>query len=168
MTPYRAFARETIVRSPISTHLPRILVAAAILGLVLAWHQAGAGEGLKVEQLWARASLAGVRNGIVYGRLADEGSTAVELVSASTSVADHVEFHEHSMNAGVMTMRQLDGIKVEPGQVVTLQPGGIHMMLIDLKRPLAAGQSFPLTLKLADGNTMTVAVSVLGPTATAP
>ena len=119
-------------------------------------------------QLWARASLAGVRNGIVYGQLADEGSATVELVSASTPVADHVEFHEHSMNAGVMTMRALDGIKVEPGQVVTLQPGGIHMMLIELKRPLAAGQSFPLTLRLADGNSMTVAVSVLGPTATAP
>jgi len=146
----------------------RIIFAAAILGLTLAWQQASAGEGLKVEQLWARASLAGVRNGIVYGRLADAGSATVELVSASTPVADHVEFHEHSMTAGVMTMRPLDGIKVEPGQVVTLQPGGIHMMLIDLKRPLAAGQSFPLTLKLADGNSVTIAVSVLGPTATAP
>lgn len=144
------------------------MFAAAILGLALACQQASAGEGLKVVQLWARASLAGVRNGIVYGRLADAGSATVELVSASTPVADHVEFHEHSMTAGVMTMRALEEIKVEPGQVVTLQPGGMHMMLIDLKRPLTAGQSFPLTLKLADGDSMTVSVSVLGATATAP
>ncbi|HXQ39669.1 MAG TPA: copper chaperone PCu(A)C [Candidatus Udaeobacter sp.] len=148
--------------------LLRIFFSAAVLGLVLAWQQASAGEGLKVEQLWARASLAGVRNGIVYGRLADGGTVTVELVSASTPVADHVEFHEHSMVAGVMTMRPLDGIKVEPGEVVTLQPGGMHMMLVDLKRPLTAGQSFPLTLKLADGDSMTVAVSVLSATATAP
>jgi copper(I)-binding protein len=72
------------------------------------------------------------------------------------------------MTAGVMSMRSLDKIKVEPGQVVTLQPGGMHMMLIDLKRPLTAGQSFPLTLKLADGDSVTVAVSVLSATATAP
>ena len=146
----------------------RIFFAAALLGLALAWQQASAGEGLKVEQLWARASLAGVRNGIVFGRLVDEGSATLELVSATTPVADHVEFHEHSMTAGVMTMRSLDSIKVDPGQTVTLQPGGMHMMLIDLKRPLTPGESFPLTLKLADGDSMTVAVSVLGPTAAAP
>jgi copper(I)-binding protein len=149
-------------------HTPRVLFAWAVLGLILALQQAGAGEGLKVEQFWARASLSGVRNGIVYGRLADKGSTTVELMSASTPVADRVEFHEHSMDAGVMTMRPLDGIKVAPGQVVTLQPGGMHMMLINLRQPLAAGQSFPLTLKLADGSSMTVTVSVLGPTAAAP
>lgn len=148
--------------------LPRILIAVVALGLVLTSQHASAGEGLKVEQLWARASLAGVRNGIVYGRLADDGHATVELVSASTPVADHVEFHEHSMTAGVMTMRPLDNIKVEPGQVVTLEPGGMHMMLVDLKRPLTVGQSFPLTLKLADGDSLTVAVSVLGATATAP
>ena len=140
----------------------------AALGLAFTWQQASAGEGLKVEQLWARASLAGVRNGIVYGQLADAGGATIELVSASTPVADHVEFHVHSMSAGVMTMRSLDKIKVEPGQIVTLQPGGMHMMLIDLKRPLTAGQSFPFTLKLADGDSVTVAVSVLGATATAP
>jgi len=146
----------------------RMVISAAVLGLTLAWQQASAGEGLKVEQLWARASLAGVRNGIVYGRLADAGGASVELVSASTPVADHVEFHVHSVTAGVMAMRSLDEIKVEPGQVMTLQPGGKHMMLIDLKRPLTAGQSFPLILKLADGDSVTVAVSVLGATATAP
>ena len=151
-----------------STSFRRISFAVALLGLALAWQQANAGEGLKVEQLWARASLAGVRNGIVFGRLAVEGGATVELVSASTPVADHVEFHEHSMTSGVMTMRSLDGIKVEPGQTVTLQPGGMHMMLINLKQPLTAGESFPLTLKLADGDSMTVAVSVLGPTAAAP
>jgi copper(I)-binding protein len=164
------FAGETIdkMRSPVPMRSSRIFFSAAVLVLALPWQQASAGEGLKVEQLWARASLAGVRNGIVYGRLADDGGAAVELVSASTPVADHVEFHEDNMTGGVMTMRPLDGIKVEPGQVVTLQPGGMHMMLVDLKRPLTAGQSFPLILKLADGGSVTVAVSVLGATATAP
>jgi copper(I)-binding protein len=145
-----------------------ILQAAAVVVMTMAWQRASAGEGLKVEQPWARASLAGVRNGIVYGRLEDKGAAPVELVGASTPVADLVEFHEHGMNAGVMTMRQLDRIEVKPGQVVMLQPGGMHMMLIDLKRPLKAGESFPLTLKLADGESVTVAVSVLGTTATAP
>jgi copper(I)-binding protein len=141
---------------------------AALFSLTMAWQQAGAGEGLKVERPWARASLAGVRNGIVYGRLVDEGTAVVELVGAFTPVAGHVEFHEHSMTAGVMTMRQLARIEVKPGQAVLLQPGGMHMMLIDLKRPLKAGESFPLTLTLADGESVTIAVSVLSATAIAP
>jgi len=146
----------------------RHFLAVAMLGLVLACQQAGAGGSLRVEQLWARASLAGVRNGIVFGQLVDESDAALELVGASTPVADHVEFHGDSMNAGVMTMRELDSIQLKPGQVVTLQPGGMHFMLVDLKGPLKAGESFPLTLRLADGQSVAATVSVLGATATAP
>ena len=146
----------------------RISPIAVVLSLTMAWQPAGAAEGLKVEQPWARASLAGVRNGIVYGRFVEDSAATIELVGASTPVADHVEFHKHSMNAGVMTMRQLDRIELPPGQAVVLQPGGMHLMLIDLKQPLKAGESFPLTLKFADGESLTIAVSVLDATATAP
>jgi periplasmic copper chaperone A len=163
--PSPRFAR----RQPSGSRIPAwsYLLALAVC-LVLAWQPAVAAEGLKVEQPWARASLAGVRNGIVYGRLIDEGSATVDLVSASSPVAVRVEFHEHSMSNGVMTMRQLDSIEVKPGAFVQLLPGGLHIMLFDLKRPLKAGDSFPLTLKLADGESVTVSVPVLDATAAGP
>ena len=139
-----------------------------MFGFVLACQQAGASGSLKVERLWARASLAGVRNGIVFGQLVDESDSPLEVMGASTPVADHVEFHEDSMNAGVMSMRQLDSIQLKPGQVLTLQPGGMHFMLVDLRGPLRAGESFPLTLRLADGKSVAAIVTVLGATAAAP
>ena len=123
---------------------------------------------LRVQAAWARASLKGVTNGIVYATLVNDGGGAARVVAGSTPVAAHVEFHLHAMEGGVMTMRQLDRIEVKPGDTVVLKPGGLHVMLIDLKQELKQGTSFPLTLKLADGRSLAVDVKVLGPAAMGP
>ena len=123
---------------------------------------------LKVEQPWARASLGGVRNAIVFGALVNEGSAPLAIVSGSTPVAERVEFHIHAMNGDVMTMKQLDAIELKPGERAMLQPGGLHIMLIDLKQPLKQGDSFPLTLITRDGVSVKVDVKVTSATATGP
>ena len=139
-----------------------------MLILVQGIEVSAAASGLRVEAPWARASLGGVRNAIVYGSIVNDGPDAVQVVGGSTPVANHVEFHIHAMNGDVMTMKQLDSIDLKPGETAPLKPGGLHIMLIDLKRPLKEGESFPLTLMLAGGGSIALEVKVLGATAVGP
>jgi copper(I)-binding protein len=127
-----------------------------------------AAEGLAMQDAWARASLGGARNAIVYGTIMNRGAGHLRLVGADTPVAGRVEFHLHAMDGEVMTMRRIDGIDLKSGESVTLKPGGLHIMLVDLKRPLKEGESFPLTLIPAEGTGMVLTVKVLGATALGP
>lgn len=65
-----------------------------------------------------------------------------------------------TMGGGVMKMRQVDGIDVPAGQMVTLKPGGYHIMLTGLTQPLKEGQTFPLTLTFAKAGSQDVVVTV--------
>jgi copper(I)-binding protein len=127
-----------------------------------------ADDSLKARSAWARASLTGASNGIAYATLVNEGSAPARVVGGSTPVAAHVEFHLHAVNGGMMTMQQVDAIEVKPGETVVLKPGGLHVMLVGLKQRLKQGESFPLTLKLADGPSISVEVKVLAPAAMDP
>ena len=144
------------------------LFAIAILALALGAGIALAATGLRMEAPWARASLNGVRNGIVYGSIVNDGPDPVRLVGGSTPVAGRVEFHIHAMNGDIMTMKQLDSVDLKPGETAILKPGGLHIMLVDLKQPLKAGESFPMTLTSASGASIAVQVKILGATALGP
>lgn len=73
------------------------------------------------------------------------------LVGFRTTVASSAELHEMSMQGDVMRMHEVDALPLPSGQAVALQPGGHHLMLMGLKRPLSAGDQVPLTLLLRDG-----------------
>ena len=85
-------------------------LAPLLLGLMLSVQLAAAASGVRVESPWARASLGGVKNAIVYGAIVNDGPSAVRVIGGSTPVAGRVEFHIHAMDGSVMTMRQLDSI----------------------------------------------------------
>jgi copper(I)-binding protein len=82
------------------------------------------------------------------------------LVGVSSPVAGVVQVHEMKMDGGVMKMGAVDALALPAGQAVELKPGGYHVMLMDLKQPLKAGDTVPLTLtvKGKDGKTETVEV----------
>ncbi len=143
-------------------------LAPLLLGLMLSVQLAAAAFGVRVESPWARASLGGVKNAIVYGAIVNDGPSAVRVIGGSTPVADRVEFHIHAMDGSVMTMRQLDSIDLKAGETAALKPGGLHIMLIDLKQPLKEGENFPLTLILDGGTSIALKVKVLGATAMGP
>jgi copper(I)-binding protein len=70
-----------------------------------------------------------------------------KLVSGSSPVAGVVEIHEMSMDGNTMRMRALtNGLDLPAGQAVMLKPGGYHVMLMDLKRPLKTGETVPVSL----------------------
>jgi copper(I)-binding protein len=113
---------------------------------------------LETENAWARASPGNSDTGAAYVTV--RSPSPDRLVAASTPVAKKAELHTMSMSGMVMKMRPVAGIDIPAGQPVALAPGGLHIMLIGLKQPLKAGQSFPLTLDFAKAGARTVDVKV--------
>lgn len=105
---------------------------------------------IKVEQAWIRARLPG--QDITAGYLTLTAEQAAQLVGASSTAAGHVELHEMKVDGDVMRMRAVDAIDLPAGQAVELKSGGFHMMLLDLKTPLANNTAAPLVLTFKDAN----------------
>src|SRR5208283_567936 len=121
---------------------------------------------LDVSDAWARASPGKAENGVAY--LTIRSPTPDRLVAASSPVAKKAELHTMEMAGLVMKMRPLAGLDIPAGQPVTLKPGGEHIMLMGLNRPLHEGQSFPLTLTFEKAGARTVTVAVEKPGAAGP
>jgi len=116
-----------------------------LLAVVLA---AGAqAQTVEVKNAWVRATVQGQKaTGAFMQITAPAAST---LVSISTPVAAVAEVHEMKMDGDVMRMRPLTkGLELPAGTTVQLQPGGYHLMLMELKLPLQKDTTIPITLTL--------------------
>ena len=140
-----------------------LLVASFMFAAGAALAQTGE---LQVENAWARATPGKSQIGAAYVTI--QSPTPDRLVAASTPVAKKAELHTMEMSGMVMKMRPISGIDIPADKPVTLGPGGMHIMLMGLKEPLKAGQSFPLTLNFAKAGTRTVDVAVEPVGATGP
>lgn len=109
---------------------------------------------------YARAVPPGQSNSAAFMSLTNTDSKEVALTSASTSVAKVVELHTHTHANGVMQMRQIPKIKLPAEEVVELQPGGLHIMLIGLKRNLVKDEMIDLTLNFSDGSSKKIDIPV--------
>ena len=137
-----------------------VLVAALVVGAPLVFAQTTP-PSITVEQPYARATPGGAVTGAVYMTLTNKAQTADRLTSASSNVAAKLQIHEMAVTNGVMQMRELkDGLPVPAGGSVVLKPGGYHVMLIGLKKPLMAGETFPLTLTFEKAGNISVTVPV--------
>lgn len=114
---------------------------------------------IMVEHAWARASL--VNNGVAYLMVVNGGKTADRLIAAATPVAAMAQFHTHIMTGDVARMRRVKAVDIPAGEHVEFKPGGLHLMLMGLKKPLKKGQSFPLTLTFETAGKVTVQAIVL-------
>jgi periplasmic copper chaperone A len=125
---------------------------------------------LVITKAWSRATPGGAKVGGGYLTVTNNGSAADRLTGGYSDVTGKVEVHEMSMgDGGVMTMRHLeDGLTVPPGKTVTLAPGGIHLMLLDLKTPLRQGQPVAITLDFEKAGPVKVVFDVLGVGAQGP
>jgi periplasmic copper chaperone A len=117
---------------------------------------------IQIEAPWARESPPTVSSGAAYLTLLNLGREPDRLLSVSGEVAETIELHAHLMENNVMKMRKVDAIEVVPGEPTVLRPGGLHIMLIGLKKPLVAGQVFSLTLRFEKAGEMPVRVTVRG------
>lgn len=100
----------------------------------------------RVENAWARATPGLAKNGGAYFTVVNAGKTADRIIGVTTGVSARAELHTHLNDDGVMRMRKLEGVDVPAGGSVTFKPGGLHVMLFGLHKPLKKGSSFPVTV----------------------
>lgn len=121
---------------------------------------------IQVLQPFARATPAKV--GGVFLTLKNAGGTADKLLKAASPAAASVELHTHVKDGDAMRMRPVDNIPVPAHGQTALEPGGYHIMLIDLRQPLKEGTQIPLTLTFEKAGTVTLQVPVQKAGAPAP
>ena len=126
-------------------------------------------EDVVVEDAWSRASVGTNRPGAAYMTLRNTGSGPVTLVGLETPLAMMPDIHETKTDAnGVSSMAPAGEITIPPGESVSLEPGGLHAMLMRLQAKMVEGETFPLTLNFANGGTLTIDVPILGIAAHGP
>lgn len=109
-------------------------------------HEYKAGD-IILHHPWSRATPPGAKVAGGFMVLKNTGASEDRLIAGTFEASKIVEIHEMKMVNGVMQMRALEkGLPVPAGQSVTLKPGGYHVMFIDLKRPLTAGEKITGTL----------------------
>lgn len=121
--------------------------------------QAAKAGPIEVKAPFARATPA--RVGGVFMELKNTGSQPDRLIRAESAAARTVELHTHEKDGDVMRMRQIPAIDVAAQGETKLQPGGLHVMLIDLKQPLKEGEKVPLTLVFEKAGKVDLQVPVI-------
>jgi copper(I)-binding protein len=140
---------------------PRI--AALFILLCPAW-MAGAAEGpagsIQIAQAWSRPTPPVGATGAAYLAITNTGGKADRLLGASTPMAVSAEINETRHAEGVAQMRRLESLEIPAGQTLRFEPGALHIMLLDLVRPLKPGAQYPLTLNFRDAGAVTIQVQV--------
>ncbi len=130
------------------THtLHRHLFAAAAALLLTA--VAPAQAQVTVKEAWIRGTVAQQKATGLFAHIT--AAQAGRLVAGSSPVAGLVEIHEMTMDGTTMRMRAIPALDLPAGKAVELKPGGLHLMLLDLKRPLKAGEKVPVSLVVETG-----------------
>ncbi len=105
---------------------------------------------LTLINAFSRATLPGAKVGGGYLKIDNAASEPDRLIGGSTPAAERVEVHEMTMNGNVMQMRQLEnGLEIPAGGSAELAPGGLHLMFINIVKPLKEGDMIPVTLEFA-------------------
>ena len=137
------------------------LAALALCGLMTTLTALSAGaQSLKASNPWVRATVAQQKATGAFMQLSS--SQPGRVVEARSPVAGVVEIHEMKMEGSVMKMRALSALDLAAGQTVELKPGGYHIMLMDLKGQVKAGDEVPLSLvfETRDGKRETLEIKV--------
>ncbi|WP_028649166.1 copper chaperone PCu(A)C [Nocardiopsis sp. CNT312] len=116
--------------------------------------EATAADGFEITDPWIKAATQDDGMTAVFGEVGNTSDAEANIVAAQVEAADMVELHEGYMEGSEMTMSEIEGGFVIPaGDVYTLEPGGNHIMLMELNRDLEAGEEITVTVEFADGST---------------
>ncbi len=116
---------------------------------------------LTIEKAYARATVPNQPAGAAYLLIENKGKAADKLTGASSPVAKSVEIHTMTMDGNVMKMREVGQIELKPSAKLEMKPGeGYHLMLMGLRQPLKAGDTFPMTLTFEKAGKAEVKVTV--------
>jgi len=140
-----------------------LVLFVAYSGLSFAHEHKQAKGKVTIENAWARATFALAKTGAVYLSIHNQSENKLILLSVSveSAVASDAQLHETLMQDEMMQMREAtDGFAILPGSTLEFSPGGKHVMLMGLEKPLTTGEQFVLSLKFENNKVMRVPIEV--------
>lgn len=140
------------------TSILRAAVRLSLIAAVVVPSAARAADAIRVIDPWARATLPGQKVGGVYMEIISPRQA--RLTGVASPLAGAAEVHSMTMDSGTMKMRAVEALDLPAGRPVKLAPGGYHVMLFDLKKPLVAGENVPLMLVIEDAGRRTYKIAV--------
>lgn len=139
----------------------RFSARAALVATILLVAACSSGSGIRIGDAWARISLGPAEPTAAYFTITNTSGQADRLLSASSPIASAVGIHQTTTDASGMTgMSAMSGIDVAAGATVTLDPGGMHLMITGLTKPLNVGDSVELHLVFQHAGTIVVTAEV--------
>lgn len=127
------------------------LVISLALGLAALSARAGGAE-IQVLDAWVQAAPPGVKVLAAYLEIKNTGEKPQTLVGVSSPAFDQIGIHKTVMHGNMAHMEHLKELAIPPRASVTMKPGGLHLMLMDGKKPLSAGDQVPMTLVFKNGD----------------
>jgi copper(I)-binding protein len=116
---------------------------------------------MTVSHPWARASAGNAKTGAAFLSVTNKGG-ADRLLAAESTVSKSVELHTHIKDGDVMMMRKVEAIDIPANGAVKLEPGGLHIMFINLNESLKEGANIPLILTFEKAGKLKVEAKIQG------
>lgn len=158
--------------------MPPVSLAISLVVFIAGTSHAVAGDvaagSIVVQKPWSIATPPTAKVAGGFMTLVNTGKASDRLVGATSEVSGSVEIHEMTLVNGVMMMRHTNpGITVKPRAKVVLKPFSHHLMLMDLQRPLVAGEKIKVTLEFEKAGKVPVefpveAMGAKGPSGAGP
>jgi periplasmic copper chaperone A len=120
-----------------------------LLGAIEAHAQKTSASPVTVSDVWAKTTVPGGSVSAAYMHI--KSTAPVKLVKAETPISGNVEIHDMKMKDGVMEMKAMDALDVPANKLVELKPGGTHVMLMKLNKPINKDDKVPLKLTFEGG-----------------
>lgn len=136
-------------------------IQALLTGALLTVLSAGLHAEISADHARVRAVPPSSSNSAAYLTLRNDDNVPVSLIRANSSVANSVELHQVTEVGGHLKMSPVLSIEVPANGEVSLQPGGLHIMLIDLRQPLQEGRFVELVLEFSNGQKIPLNAQVL-------
>ena len=132
--------------------------------LITVWSVFGCSEmsvsSVQVKNAWVREPPGGHPITGAYMEIINRSSVVYEIIGVSSEKVGRVEIHSMEYDDEIMRMRKVDSLRLRPEEEINLQPGGLHLMLMDIADVIKAGDSLPLMLHFSDGTKQLVESSV--------
>lgn len=110
----------------------------------------------RVREGWVRLPPAGMPAGAMammagFGRIENRGPLPITIVGARSDAFGDASLHETSLDDGISRMRAVPRLRIAPDAAAVLKPGGLHLMLMQPRTPMRAGQKVTIEFQLEDG-----------------
>ena len=135
-----------------------LLLATALSTFTAHAQKSAAEPSLKVFDVWAKTTVPGGSVSAAYMHI--KSGKPLKLIKVETPLTNMAELHDMKMKDGVMEMKAVDAINIPANKLIDLKPGGLHIMLIKVNKPINKGDDVPLTLTFENEAKKTFTVDV--------